>query len=144
MNNVVFASSLHTGSSSISIKDVSPSLHLPKTSYVTQIYIQQCWISISYSTSPPASLLSLCHRSAMSAPYSKIRLCFTLLQILPCVLLLPLPPTTIDHTVSPHTTSEGYGASTCMRQTVAGMKMYPTGPMHLGCWIAKNNLVFHP
>ena len=76
MNNVVFASSLHTGSSSISIKDVSPSLHLPKTFYVTQIYIQQCWISISYSTSPPASLLSLCHRSAMSAPYSKIRLCF--------------------------------------------------------------------
>ena len=112
------------------------------------MYLKYTYNNVGYPFRIPRALLLLFWHCVTVLPCQhptpKFAYVFTLLQILPCVLLLPLPPTIIDPSMFPHTTSEGYGASTCMRQTVAGMKMYPTGSMHLRCWIAKNNLVFHP
>ena len=88
MNNFVFASSLHTGSSSISIKDVSPSLHLPKTSYVTQIYIQQ-----SHNKIAQLSYHIFFHKPFHSNSFGHFCSVVTLFQI--CLCYHPGPNTPI-------------------------------------------------
>ena len=90
-----------------------------KKLYVQEFYPNTNSVSIahtlSHSNHCPPCIISL-------SPFSLSPTSLSLLLH----LIVTLFPTTIDPLTSSPAMGEGYGASTCMRQTLAGMKMYPT------------------